>query len=84
MVKKIIFDKAIQQWYEKNGYMLNLLVQISNSICNTNKSYRGQARLPWTEYAEQNNNKGPPGPCLNIKTVLSTYGDFHVKDIDGR
>ena len=21
-----------------------------------------------------------PGPCLNIKTVLSTYGDFHVKD----
>ena len=19
-------------------------------------------------------------PCLNIKTVLSTYGDFHVKD----
>ena len=22
----------------------------------------------------------PPGPRLNIKTVLSTYGDFHVKD----
>ena len=22
----------------------------------------------------------PPGPCLNIKTVLSTYSDFHVKD----
>ena len=21
----------------------------------------------------------PPGPRLNIKTVLSTYGDFHVK-----
>ena len=21
-----------------------------------------------------------PGPCLNIKTVLSTHGDFHVKD----
>ena len=21
-----------------------------------------------------------PGPHLNIKTVLSTYGDFHVKD----
>ena len=21
-----------------------------------------------------------PGPCLNIKTILSTYGDFHVKD----
>ena len=29
-------------------------------------------------------NKGvpglPTGPRLNIKTVLSTYGDFHVKD----
>ena len=23
---------------------------------------------------------GIPGPRLNIKTVLSTYGDFHVKD----
>ena len=21
-----------------------------------------------------------PGPRINIKTVLSTYGDFHVKD----
>ena len=21
-----------------------------------------------------------PGPRLNIKTVLSTYGDFHIKD----
>ena len=24
--------------------------------------------------------KRAPGPRLNIKTVLSTYGDFHVKD----
>ena len=24
--------------------------------------------------------KQAPGPRLNIKTVLSTYGDFHVKD----
>ena len=23
---------------------------------------------------------GLSGPRLNIKTVLSTYGDFHVKD----
>ena len=21
-----------------------------------------------------------PGPCLNIKTILSKYGDSHVKD----
>ena len=26
------------------------------------------------------NFKLSPGPRLNIKTVLSTYGDFHVKD----
>ena len=24
--------------------------------------------------------RGSAGPRLNIKTVLSTYGDFHVKD----
>ena len=24
--------------------------------------------------------QSPTGPRLNIKTVLSTYGDFHVKD----
>ena len=29
------------------------------------------------EESEYNNT---PGPRLNIKTVLSTYGDFHVKD----
>ena len=29
-----------------------------------------------TEY----NRNACPGPRLNIKTVLSTYGDFHVKD----
>ena len=28
---------------------------------------------------QQPHNKRP-GPRLNIKTVLSTYGDFHVKD----
>ena len=26
------------------------------------------------------NKENSPGPRLNIKTVLSTYGDFHVKD----
>ena len=26
------------------------------------------------------NNIATAGPRLNIKTVLSTYGDFHVKD----
>ena len=30
---------------------------------------------------EDSNKPAPePGPRLNIKTVLSTYGDFHVKD----
>ena len=30
--------------------------------------------------SEHVNNMKWPGPRLNIKTVLSTYGDFHVKD----
>ena len=31
---------------------------------------------------DEHDNKNPwlSGPRLNIKTVLSTYGDFHVKD----
>ena len=32
-----------------------------------------------TQRASKAEPKGP-GPRLNIKTVLSTYGDFHVKD----
>ena len=31
--------------------------------------------LNWNQQAP-----GRYGPSLNIKTVLSTYGDFHVKD----
>ena len=29
---------------------------------------------------QQDNSLQEPGPRLNIKTILSTYGDFHVKD----
>ena len=29
---------------------------------------------------DTDNGHGTPGPRLNIKTVFSTYGDFHVKD----
>ena len=29
---------------------------------------------------ERDEGNRTPGPRLNIKTVLSTYGDFHVKD----
>ena len=29
---------------------------------------------------DQQTKTGRPGPRLNIKTVLSTYGNFHVKD----
>ena len=34
------------------------------------------AHLSNRDFAAQSD----PGPRLNIKTVLSTYGDFHVKD----
>ena len=33
------------------------------------------AAMTWIQYKVVT-----PGPRLNIKTVLSTYGDFHVKD----
>ena len=32
--------------------------------------------LGWDQAGDEQD----PGPRLNIKTVLSTYGDFHVKD----
>ena len=32
------------------------------------------------EYEEGCPDIQPPGPCLNIKTVFSRYGDSHVKD----
>ena len=38
--------------------------------CNTFKAYTSGGYY-WDYYT---------GPRLNIKTVLSTYGDFHVKD----
>ena len=31
-------------------------------------------------FNDENFGIGASGPRLNIKTVLSTYGDFHVKD----
>ena len=47
-----------------------------------------QASQAWISYYIPQNTAGcnylsmprVPGPRLNIKTVLSTYGDFHVKD----
>ena len=37
------------------------------------------ANTKWHAYSGSTT-RSVPGPCLNIKTVLSTYGDFHVKD----
>ena len=38
-------------------------------------------KLSWASYIlTQRLWLGIAGPRLNIKTVLSTYGDFHVKD----
>ena len=36
--------------------------------------------IPVTADNQAHTGVKPPGPRLNIKTVLSTYGDFHVKD----
>ena len=45
-------------------------------------SYRlvcGEQTAFWEDFANEKCHC-IPGPRLNIKTVLSTYGDFHVKD----
>ena len=51
------------------------------------KAGQGGLLDPWVDKEDplpeptcKNGMKILPGPRLNIKTVLSTYGDFHVKD----
>ena len=45
--------------------------------CNYLSMFEGQC---WFSSARKSSPSSTPGPRLNIKTVLSTYGDFHVKD----
>ena len=42
--------------------------------------YKYQFYIQEIGWTNPNKVRDEPGPCLNIKTVLSTYGDFHVKD----
>ena len=42
---------------------------------------RGNDRYDmWIPSGSSRGLDGKSGPRLNIKTILSTYGDFHVKD----
>ena len=41
---------------------------------------RRYENIPWLGILGSLVQSKPSGPRLNIKTVLSTYGDFHVKD----
>ena len=47
---------------------------LQQTICNYQKSGN------WLELTHEPAGRYTTGPRLNIKTVLSTYGDFHVKD----
>ena len=53
-----------------------VIVDVLYSIGNSNKLF--PIRGAWRPF--QYENAFWPGSRLNIKTVLSTYGDFHVKD----
>ena len=41
---------------------------------------RGEIRKQALDHFNAEGSNVRTGPRLNIKTVLSTYGDFHVKD----
>ena len=52
-----------------------IMVSLLTHICGTRPQLYGNLVILLTKYLPPG-----PGPRLNIKTVLSTYGDFHVKD----
>ena len=63
------------QWTSPKGYGRNELVNnLDKAQQSTNSAHIGWGAMHTTYSGRRT------GPCLNIKTVLSTYGDFHVKD----
>ena len=70
-----------------NGWnQLMLIILDTNKTESTRRRVEtgGTADGAFANVFEYSHYPGPaakkPGPRLNIKTVLSTYGDFHVKD----
>ena len=75
-----LYEVAIHSWHWCNTF--------TGSWTESVKKYKRQINLPvynwgWLKCGAHPDNQGQvvhPGSRLNIKTVLSTYGDFHVKD----
>ena len=56
-----------------------ILLPIWSQSMLVNKAYKTSTSVKF-EIHQEERIVHTPGPRLNIKTVLSTYGDFHVKD----
>ena len=70
-------DKAVTDGYVKSLDVFELFSHFNGPIDNDAPCH--YCCLPlW--YVVTWINQSPPGPRLNIKTFLSMYGDFHVKD----
>ena len=72
-------------WYtglRYNGTQLQLNIKSAHNVTSMNMdTYNNHINLLETNQMTITKQlKTGPGPRLNIKTVLSTYGDFHVKD----
>ena len=63
-------------WY-LDWLLIDILVYLSNDIAHSVKEH---TNTPPFEMWVNTTHSMEPGPRLNIKTVLSTYGDFHVKN----
>ena len=75
----IIIDQQILCSHAKTNF-----IDSAQAINSLNEFEKYSCKLTFTSLRvnklTQNILASPPGPRLNIKTVLSTYGDFHVKD----
>ena len=58
------------------------MILMKQNVCNdtTQSSSKAPKSVRETAIIASSNNKEVSRARLNIKTVLSTYGDFHVKD----
>ena len=84
---------AMHQYFPWITFHMNWMVKFTYSVPIDHFILKLHTSLPWAmilislllsqnerELHHTKSSRLYPGPHLNIKTVLSTYGDFHVKD----
>ena len=85
---KAIYSQKVSIWpgkglvpWGKKPFLSNVGPDLQ---CHNTLITRPQWGKKWTDdisrFVFMRDQFWPSGPHLNIKTVLSTYGDFHVKD----